>query len=132
MLNAVSSGSRLTNVTPVRSGESSSKSWGSQARPQPASLNPATSSSLDASGIGSGADSAWRGEQLGDLAATPTGGPGGEDARGRVVGRLSGVPSRRDRPSASLACRWASSSALARQPDPDRLPAPGSEHEMQA
>src|SRR5689334_25337011 len=36
MLNAVSSGRRLTNVTPVRDGDSCSKSCGSRARPQPA------------------------------------------------------------------------------------------------
>src|SRR6266513_6397101 len=114
MLNAVSSGSRLANVTPVRSGDSDSKSCGSRERPQPASVTTAASS-MDAPRIGSGdrwplrfgsltatprtpgsltsgatgrvADSAWRGEQRGDLAATPRGGPGGEDARGRV-GRL--------------------------------------------
>src|SRR5213076_1963999 len=43
MLNAVSSGSRLANVTPVRSGGSRSKSCGSRARPQAATARAASS-----------------------------------------------------------------------------------------
>src|SRR5436190_21968689 len=112
MLNAVSSGRRLANVTPVRSGDSDSKSCGSRARPQAASANAAASSTTDPSGIDSDdrwplrfgsstvpphtpgsltsgatgrvADSAGRDEQVSDAAATPRGGPGGEDARGRA------------------------------------------------
>src|SRR5713101_5455379 len=62
--------------------------------------------------------------------ATPRGAPS-------VSGRLTPAPlyplrlRLRDRPSAPPACRWASLSALSRRPDPDRLPAPGSEHDVQ-
>src|SRR2546422_7817308 len=51
MLNAVSSGSRLTNVTSVASGGRSSKRRGAAARPQPASATPAATSSANRSGI---------------------------------------------------------------------------------
>src|SRR5438445_9523440 len=57
MSNVVSSGSRLANVTPVRSGGSRSKSCGSRARAQPASAS-AASSSTDASTVGSGRSAA--------------------------------------------------------------------------
>src|SRR5439155_20519131 len=89
---------------------------------------PHTPGSLTSGATGRVADSAWRGELLGDVAATSRGGPEGEDARGRV-GRLSGVPSRRDRPGTSPVLLPASSF---HGPDPDRLPAPRREDDVQA
>src|SRR5437660_4357982 len=117
MLKAVSSGSRLANVTPVRSGGSRSNSCGS--RPQAATARAASNNTV-ASAVGS--DDRWplrfgsltapphtpgsltsgATGRVADVPATPRGGHGGEDARGRV-GWLSGVPSRRDRPSAAPA-----------------------------
>src|SRR6266702_2443569 len=100
MLNAVSSGSRLTNVTPVRSGGSRSNSCGFRARPQPASASAPKSTSIGAKGIGSGDRWPLRFGSLtappptpgsltsgatgrvADARATTRGGPEGEDARG--------------------------------------------------
>src|ERR1043166_3425975 len=105
MLNAVSSGSRLTNVTPLRSGGSRSNS-GARARPQPASASAATSNgtaigsgdrwplrfgSLTATPHTPGSLTSGATGRVADVAATTRGGPEGEDARGRVGG-LSGVP----------------------------------------
>src|SRR5437867_9403103 len=101
MLNAVSSGSRLTNVTPVRSGGSSSKSRGSLARPQLASVTPAEKRKVR------------HGRSIGGsvraLSADSTPARGGVSGHRTMFGALP----------------------LPRRPDPDRLAATGSEHEMQ-
>src|SRR5437763_14818309 len=116
MLNAVSSGSGLANVTPVRTGGRRSNSCGSRVRPQPASEGAASSKTAIGSGdrwplrFGSltapphtpGSLTSGATGRLADMPAPPTGGPEGEDARGRVGG-LSGAPSRGDRPSAAPA-----------------------------
>src|SRR2546428_3316558 len=118
MLNAVSSGSGFVNVTPVRWGDRSSNSCGSPERPDAPSAaavpnsrighgdrwplrfgsltaTPHTPGSLTSGATGRVADSAGRGELLGDVAATSRGGPEGEDSKGRdgpSARRISNAP----------------------------------------
>src|SRR5437588_584523 len=84
MLNAVSSGSRLTNVTPLRSGASRSNSCGARTRRQAATVSAATSSTA----IGSG--DRWP-LRFGSLTATPHT-PG--SLTSGATGRVADVPAR--------------------------------------
>src|SRR6266513_2180821 len=106
MLNAVSSGSRFANVTPVRWGDRSSNSCGSRERPHAPSAvvvpnnrignddrwplrfgslttTPRTPGSLTSGATGRVADYAWWGDLPVAVQAVPRGSPAGEDARGR-------------------------------------------------
>src|SRR2546428_12599909 len=130
MLNAVSSGSRLAKVTPVRSGGSSSKSRGSLARPQLASVTPAEKRKVrHGRSIGG---------SLRALSYRQTRRPHAAECR-VIVPRSAPRPpvltrpaGPTDAPGQVAAFRIPRSHLpLPRRPDPDRLAATGSEHEMQ-
>src|SRR5437588_1690093 len=128
MLNAVSSGSRLANVTPVRSGGRRSNSCGSRTRLQPASPSATVSATRRAARRGVIPEAAPRRLHIGDA----TGGPGGEAPRG-VAGWLSrsrtaGATGRRSRFSRAANTAGA---RLRRRADTDRLATAGSEDDMQ-
>src|SRR5437867_13446024 len=145
MLNAVSSGSRLANVTPVRSGGRSSNSLGSRERSQAANATATISmrarrgaAPLKPCVFASGA-APRRPRHVCEPPAGPrrngdaAGGPGGEAPRG-VGGSLSGsrTAGATGRRSRFIPAAVTKAGALSRRPDPDRLPAARSEHEVQA